>query len=204
MTSGFLGYTYDRNTRDEGDEGDEDDDEDDVLFHLKECAMLSMHPMLLPAVILKSWCNYYHERLDNSRWLLRRVEEQSREMEKMNLAIQNSELVIKLRYHENHEIIDQEYKFLWSENFHFVKDLSASCLQALGIIKSFKEEMGEEEMRKDEMRGDETRNDETRNDDWIGREINGHLLHLDSTVSAYEQRRQRMLKRMEITIDEVC
>jgi hypothetical protein len=262
MTSGFLGYTYSRKTC----------DEDDVIFHLEECAMLSMHPMLLPAVILKLWCNYYHEKLDKSRWMLRRVEEQNRKLEEKYSADQNSEVesdgilehadrgscvplehadqgsdsqpentdqedevslehvdqegggqledtdqedevplehadqegngqpeatdqegkVIKLRYHENHEIIDREYKFLWSENFHFVKDLSTSCLQALDIIRSFQEE---------------TRKDVRRvlvDDEWIEREINGHLLHLDGTVNAYEQRRERMLKRMEVTFDEVC
>lgn len=230
ITSGFLGYTYGRKTR----------DEDDVIYRLKECATLSMHPMLLPAVILKIWCNYYHDKLDNSRLMLRRVEEQNRRLEKKYSANQNSEAesdgtlehadqedgvplepadqeddmplenadqerdsqpentdqegkVIKSQYHENHETLDREYKFLWSENFHFVKNLSTSCLQAIAIIRSFKKQTRKGVICRILVE-----------DGWIEREIKGHLLHLDGTVNAYEQRRERMLKRMEITFDEVC
>jgi hypothetical protein len=190
ITSGFLGYTYSR----------ESDDEDYVISCLKQCATLAIHPMLLPSIILRFWCHYYHDKLDSSRMLLRIVEEQNGKLEKEYTAIQDSEgkstdqegEVIKSQYHETHEILDREYKFLWSENFHFVRNLSSSCLQALAIITSFRKQT-----RKD------ARGEGFAQDGWIEREINGHLLHLDGTVDAYEQRRERMLKRMEITFDEV-
>jgi hypothetical protein len=192
MTSGFLGYTYDHNTC----------DEHGVISRLKECAHLSIHPMLLPAVILRFWCNYYHDKLDNSRLMLRVLGGNIRRLEKMCSANQDSDIqlentdqegmAIKPRYHEIHEILDREYNLLLSEDFDFVKNLSTSCLQALAIIRSF-----EEQTRKDAKGNNLAENK------WIDCEINGHLLHLDGTVNAYEQRRERMQKRMEIMFDQV-
>jgi hypothetical protein len=225
VTSGFLGYIY--------NESDPEDSMHGVLERIekKGAAILATHPMLLPTFILDSWCDFCRVRLEESRQMLRKVEELHGPKIQENWLENTSSL--------------RSHRSLLNETFHFANGLGISCLEALAKVRSLLEKVelveekkirsitkkkmeegmsavvenrmekriGEGKWIKGEIKSIvKTINDEIESllpdeypegDHTAEHEIEGYLLHLNSALEAYDHRRERVLSRMMKAFDVV-
>ena len=151
------------------------------------------HPMLLPTLILNSWCDFNdfkldrsHERLDEVRRATSSIQEAieviskylslpEKKVDKMQKKIQDDCTRIN-------KILLQEHEFLLNDSFPFLHRLGHSCLKGLKECKSLLISNPE--------------NLSSRLTDVFTpaeRELNGFLDFLQNALAAYDQRRKSLV-----------
>ncbi|MCJ1381361.1 hypothetical protein MMC17_004471 [Xylographa soralifera] len=157
VTSGYLGYIFDKAKDGKGTM-------DCVISDLENgAALLSIHPLLLPTLILESWCGYYHEQLETSRLRLHEVEQRARILEDRytieasllyngqaqtaneSKSTEQEERIMKVSYNKIHKDLSAK---LLDESLPFANDLGVSCLDALGKFRFLVDEVLDVEHRK--------------------------------------------------------
>ncbi|MCJ1404484.1 hypothetical protein MMC11_007710, partial [Xylographa trunciseda] len=168
VTSGYLGYIFDEAKEGKGTM-------DSVISDLETgAALLSAHPLLLPTLILKSWCDYYHEQLETSRLTLHEVELQTRILEDRftikerlsyddqaqttneSKSTEQEEQIIKASYNKIHKDLSAQHERLLNESFPFANDFGVSCLDALGKVRFLVDKVLDVEHKKIEDLEDKT------------------------------------------------
>ena len=148
VTSGYLAYIYDEGHGNDSAEGHMHN----VLRALNDLSSLTTHPLLIPALIVEHWCDYYDSELDASADRLKDAQAQIKSIERelrrpLNVGGQNyshdhdpkTRTQKETLYEDTHAQLVNLQGALLRESFAFINSLSRSCLDSLAIIGAYPE-----------------------------------------------------------------
>ena len=191
VTTGYLAYIHDENNWNKSVEGHMHN----VLRALNDLSSLVTHPLLIPTLIVKHWCDYYDGELDASANNLKATQEQIKLIERElrrpmqhgsqdNDHDQETKTYKEDLYEDTHVQLVNLQRALLKENFAFINSLARSCLVSLAEVDSHVEKSTNETCTG-------------------GPELQTILQHLCGTIVSDGQRRDRLIKRMDASFQQV-
>jgi hypothetical protein len=181
ITSGYLGFVV----QDSGDAGTRSL-MDLLIPRIKAAAAEATHPLLVPTIVLGTWCHIHRQDHETIHLKLREVQRQTGLMKQF--GGQSDSLKTKKNreaYHEIHQEIVIQHAYLSYDTAEFVKGLAGALDNSFDELKQYIRSQYQSEIRKHEIA------------------LKSVVAKMQDIIHVQELQRERMFHRVNIQLKVV-